>query len=77
VNDTLTVKLEGKETNIYVKGDFFRQCKYLLLSIPIDKISSFNEIKSIGEAEESLNHSLDPLVDPNGNIFCINKIPYY
>jgi len=75
VNDTLTLKLEGKDTSIYVNGEFFRQCTYLLLNVPVDNVSSFDNISSIDEAEERLDHSLDPLVDPHGNIFRIDKIP--
>lgn len=75
VNDSLTLKLEGKETNIYVSGEFFLQCMYLLLDIPVNSSNSFDNINSIDEAEEQLDHSLDPLVDPHGNIFRVDNIP--
>ena len=51
VNEYITLKLEAGKTNIYVKNQRFYQCKFLLLNIPIEKISSFDEIESIDEAE--------------------------
>ncbi len=59
VNEYISLKLEEKKTNIYVKGRLFRQCKFLLLTIPVDKISSFDEIESIDEAAERLDRSLE------------------
>ena len=59
INDYLSLKLEVGKTNIYVKGELFQQCKFLLLNIPFDKISSFNDIDSIDEAAEKLDHSLE------------------
>jgi len=62
VNDYITLKLEyveadidvapGWSTVIYVKDKRFKQCKYLLLNIPVDDISSFDKIQSVDEAEE-------------------------
>lgn len=54
INDFLSLKLENSETVIYVKGDRFSICKHLVLNIPIDKISSFNEIQSIDEASDRI-----------------------
>ncbi|NVM54294.1 MAG: leucine-rich repeat domain-containing protein [Candidatus Helarchaeota archaeon] len=54
VNEYITLKLEEGKTNIYVKGQLFNQCKFLLLNIPVDKISSFDEIDSIDEAAEKM-----------------------
>lgn len=59
VNDYITLKLEDRKTNIYVAGKLFRQCKYLLLEIPINEITSINEIESIDEAAKRLGHSLE------------------
>lgn len=59
VNEYITLKLEGGKTNIYVSGQLFNQCKFLLLNIPIEKISSFDEILSIDEAAENLDRSLE------------------
>ncbi len=59
INDYLTLKLENKATTIYVDGKQFLQCKFLLLNIPIDKVREFDEIESIDEAAERLNHDLE------------------
>ena len=63
VNDYITLKLEwvgvGQEleTTIYVADKWFRQCKFLLLNIPVDEISSLDEIDSIDEAAAKLDRS--------------------
>jgi len=61
VNEYLELRLEGKDTIIYVNGERFDQCKFLLLDIPINEIKSLDEIESIDEAAEKLDHSLEPL----------------
>lgn len=38
VNETIILKLENRKTNLYVKGELFRQCKFLLLFIPTEDI---------------------------------------
>ena len=52
VNEYITLKLEGKKTNIYVNGELFRQCRFLLINIPIEEISTFDDIESIDDAAE-------------------------
>jgi len=59
VNDYLSLKLEDNITNIYIKGRLFQQCKYLLLNIHIDEITSLDNIQSIDEAAEMLDRSLE------------------
>ncbi len=59
INDYLTLKLENKATIIYVDGKQFIQCKFLLLNIPLDKVRDFDDIESIDEAAERLNHDLE------------------
>ena len=59
VNEYITLRLEDDHTVIYVVGEMFQQCKFLLLNVPVDKISSFDEIKSIDEAAEKLNGSME------------------
>lgn len=74
VNEYITLKLEWvggaqeQETVIYVLGKWFRQCKYLLLNIPVAKISSLDEIDSIDEATSKLDHSQE------GNLFSRRRI---
>jgi len=59
INDYLTLKLENKATTIYVDGKQFIQCKFLLLNIPPEKVRDFDDIESIDEAAERLNHDLE------------------
>ena len=54
INEFLTLKLEEGETNLYVKGEYFHQCTYLMLNIPIEDISKYDEIESIDEANDIL-----------------------
>jgi len=43
VNNYITLKLESKKVNIYVKGELFEQCKFLLLNIPTEDIDSYDK----------------------------------
>ena len=60
VNELITLKLEDNKTIIYVDDIEFMQCKYLLLNIPVVEISPFDEIDSVDEAAERLDHSEEP-----------------
>ncbi len=64
VNEHITLKLENGKTIIYVAGKLFRQCKYLLLEIPVDEVGSFDEIQSIDEAAEMLDHTMENELTP-------------
>jgi len=61
INEFITLKLERGKTVIYVADERFQQCKFLLLNIPIDEVSSFNDIESVDETAESLSRSLEPI----------------
>ncbi|MHA1337620.1 MAG: leucine-rich repeat domain-containing protein [Promethearchaeota archaeon] len=69
INEYLTLRLEEPfdprfkrlQTAIYVGGRFFRQCKFLLLNIPVEKIKMLDEIDSIDEAAERLDKSQEPV----------------
>jgi len=64
VNKYLKLKLENGKTNIYIKGELFINCKYLLLNLPEDsntKTSLLSKINSIDEAADSLDNSLEEL----------------
>ena len=54
VNQYIQLKFDGKETQIFVNGEFFRLCKILSLAIPVEKISSLDEIESVDEVAEKL-----------------------
>ena len=59
INDYITLKLENNKTVIYIKGEPFNQCKYLLLEIPREKIYDLRDIDSIDEAAENLDNSME------------------
>lgn len=70
INEYITLKLEEEilneeeglkdtRTNIYVNGERFRQCSFLLIEIPIKETTLLKEISSIDEAEEKLDTSLE------------------
>jgi len=59
VNDYLTLRLENGISKIYINGKLFIQCKFLLLSIPTDRVRDFDDIESIDEAAERLDSSME------------------
>ncbi|MFX1480527.1 MAG: ADP-ribosylation factor-like protein [Promethearchaeota archaeon] len=59
INKYLKLKLEYDNTNIYVGGRLFRQCKYLLLDITVNGERDYGEIESIDEAAEKLDSSME------------------
>ena len=59
INSFITLKLEDGKTNIYVLGEEFIQCKYLLMNIPVQDINKYNEIDSIDEVAEKLDKTLE------------------
>lgn len=67
VNEFIVLKLEDKpkssipkkETFIYVKGQRFDQCKFLLIPILANEVKNFKEIDSIDEAAEEMDRSLE------------------
>jgi len=59
INEFLALKLEKGKTVIYVKDKKFIQCKYLLIEIPKDKLEDFENIASIDDVSDKLDHSLE------------------
>ncbi len=59
INNYIKLKLEDGRTIIYVNNRRFRQCMYLLLNIPVDRIEDYDEIDSIDEAAERLDRSME------------------
>ncbi len=49
VNEYITVKLEGKKTHIYLKGNKFAICMFLFLNIPVENTNPLDDVKSIDE----------------------------
>jgi hypothetical protein len=68
INEILKLKLENGRTNIYVKNRVFRQCMYLLLNIPVDKVHKYDHIESIDEAAETLDRSMERDIRIRGQI---------
>ncbi|KKK46400.1 hypothetical protein LCGC14_0586710 [marine sediment metagenome] len=54
VNRYITLKLEGRDTNIYINDEFFILCKHLLINISNSKIDDFNKFNSIDEVTQDL-----------------------
>ena len=59
VNEFITLKLVDNKTEIFIKNQMFRQCKFLLITIPIEQIDAYKELESIDEAAEKLDKSLE------------------
>ena len=59
ITDVITVRLEDKKVVIYINGEQFKQCRFLLLNIPFDHIVPLEEIQSIDEAAEELSSYLE------------------
>ncbi len=59
INDFITLKLEHGKTVIYVKNEKFLQCKYLLIEIPKENVDDFEDLMSIDDVSERLDHSLE------------------
>ena len=57
------MKLEKGKTVIYVNEKKFLQCKYLLIEIPRNEIEYFEDIASIDEVSERLDHSLEKSIN--------------
>ena len=75
VNDYITLKFEDGNTIIYVNGERFRQCKYLLLNIPVEHESLTDDIQSIDEAAEYLDESLKYRADLEEDVYPIDISP--
>ncbi|MFX0100181.1 MAG: hypothetical protein ACFFCS_11420 [Candidatus Hodarchaeota archaeon] len=59
INEYLTLKLERGQTNIYVNGQIFNQCKYLLLNVDLENSSEYDDIESIDEAAVRLDNAME------------------
>ena len=67
IDEHITLRLIGiknQETIIFVDGEEFMQCRYLLIVNPQEK-EGFKEITSIDEASELLRKDLERILKPN------------
>jgi hypothetical protein len=63
-NEFITLKLEEGKTNIYIAGELFDQCKFLLLNISVKEISILEETGSVDEAAETLSKVMEDNISP-------------
>lgn len=70
VSDLITLRLIDGKTILYINNKEFKQCKILLLNIPMEDRSD-QEIKSIDEAAENLDASMEyeNKVDPEAEFW--------
>lgn len=59
VNEFISLSLEEDSTIIYVSGQSFLQCKYLLLHINPENAGVYDDIASIDEIADLLDHSME------------------
>jgi hypothetical protein len=59
INKFLKLRLENGKTNIYVKNQLFRHCKFLMINIGPNNASNLEDVASIDEAEKILDKSLE------------------
>ena len=59
INELVDLRLIGNRTHIYVNNKRLMVCAFLLINIPEDHISDYDEIRSIDEAAEFLDKSLE------------------
>ncbi|MFX1366748.1 MAG: hypothetical protein ACFFCE_12525 [Promethearchaeota archaeon] len=59
INQFLDIRLENGRTNIYVNNKLFRHCKFILLTIPIEKFKDIEEIDSIDEFVEKIERNFE------------------
>lgn len=67
INKFLDLRLEDSRTNIYVNNKLFRQCKYILLNIPVENLDITSEISSVDDAVELLGSHSEFIVPKSEN----------
>ncbi len=73
VNEFINLKLEGGNTIIYIAGERFQQCKFLLINIP--ESNANGGFESIDEASEWLGKALESLNENPEELEWYYKIP--
>lgn len=59
INEYITLRLEKKNTVIYVNNERFDVCHFILLNIPIEEMGSYDTIESIDEIADRLGWAED------------------
>jgi len=44
INEYITLRLENEKSNIYINGELFEQCSYILLRKPVDELAELKVI---------------------------------
>ena len=68
INKFIKVRLEDNQSIIYIAEKKFKQCKFLILNIPIENISLINEIESVDEASDKLDGNMEWFREIKNNI---------
>ncbi len=78
INNYLVLKFDdfSEKTIIFVAGERFRQCKFLLLNISVNKIKLMEEIESIDKAAELLDKTLEKPIEEGKN-YIDPKVEYW
>lgn len=58
INKYLSLKLENNKTNIYIKGIKYLNWKYILIDIPVENITKFENINSIDDVIETHDEAI-------------------
>ncbi len=85
INEFLSLKLEEDKTNLYVNNRLFKQCRYLMIHIPTERIEDYQEIKSIDQAadmsgwKEEGQEGVESFIDPETEFWghCSNLQTWY
>ncbi|MHA1241081.1 MAG: GTP-binding protein [Promethearchaeota archaeon] len=59
INELVDLRLIGNRTYLFVNNKMLKICTFLLINIPKDRVRDYDEIKSIDEAAELLDRSLE------------------
>ncbi len=63
INNNITLKLENEVTNIYLKGELFKQCKYILRRMSTKDLDELDKIPSIDSFAELTADKISETLD--------------
>lgn len=72
INHLIELKLENDKTEIYINGNKFIQCKYLLLNIPKERVKETNDYVDIDELAKKYskeNETNKQIIEPETEFF--------
>ena len=63
-NEFISLKLENGKTEIYINDKPFNQCKFLLITLPVDELDEFEGYDSMDEVIKAINsNSIDKILE--------------